>query len=123
MGYSPWGCKQLDRTEHVCVHTHTLTQGLRVGDRPRPASTSAPLLVTCPGPSPLPGWVAQTGGLGAGLGGGLCSREEGRVPGKAEAIDPCSADSFTLNLQLLFWEGHLLTITGLKWVQFSEWFR
>ena len=76
----------------------------------------------CPGPSPLPQWVAQAGGLGAGLGGGLCSREEDRVPGKAEAIDPCSAESFTLNLQLLFWEGHLLTITGLKWVQFSKWF-
>ena len=41
---------------------------------------------------------------------------------KAQAIDPCFAQSFTLNLQLLFWEGHLLTITGLKWVQFSKWF-
>ena len=66
----------------ACTHTHMLTWGLRVGDRPRPAPTSTPLLVTCPGPSPLPTWVAQTGGLGVGLGGGLCSREEGRVPGK-----------------------------------------
>ena len=25
MGYSPWGCKVLDMTEHACVHTHTHT--------------------------------------------------------------------------------------------------
>ena len=23
MGYSPWGHKQLDKTEHTCAHTHT----------------------------------------------------------------------------------------------------
>ena len=25
MGYSPWGRKVLDMTEHACVHTHTHT--------------------------------------------------------------------------------------------------
>ena len=24
-GYSPWGCKELDRTEHIRTHTHTHT--------------------------------------------------------------------------------------------------
>ena len=23
MGYSSWGCKELDTTEHVCTHTQT----------------------------------------------------------------------------------------------------
>ena len=32
------------------------------------------------------------------------------------------APSFTFNLRLLFWEGHLLTMTGLKWVRLSKWF-
>jgi len=25
-GYSPWGCKELDMTEHVNAHAHTHTQ-------------------------------------------------------------------------------------------------
>ena len=25
VGYSPWGCKQSDMTEHNCTHTHTYT--------------------------------------------------------------------------------------------------
>lgn len=78
-------------------------------------SPSRPLL-----PSPAGG---SHGGLGAGLEGSLL------LPGgpftsliKAEATDPCFAQSFALNLQLLFWEGHLLTVTAVKWVQFSKWF-
>ena len=25
MGYSPWGCKELDMIEHACAHAHTHT--------------------------------------------------------------------------------------------------
>ena len=36
MGHSPWGCKELDRTEqlytHTHTHTHTQEQGRAVGD-------------------------------------------------------------------------------------------
>lgn len=44
-------------------------------------------------------------------------------PIKAETSDACyipGASHFTYSF--FFREGHLLTITGLKWVQFSEWF-
>ena len=27
VGYSPWGCKELDMTEQLSTHTHTHTQG------------------------------------------------------------------------------------------------
>ena len=26
VGYSPWGCKELDMTEHTCAHTHACTR-------------------------------------------------------------------------------------------------
>ena len=28
MGYSPWGCKKSDMTEHACTHTFHTTQKL-----------------------------------------------------------------------------------------------
>lgn len=39
---------------------------------------------------------------------------------KAWASDPWYTQSFTLNMQCAFCEGHLWTISGVKWVQFSK---
>ena len=30
VGYSPWGCKELDTTEQMCVHTHTHRHNLKI---------------------------------------------------------------------------------------------
>ena len=51
MGYSPWGRRELDTTEQVCVHTHTewhstvtVTTDLVNADLPLPGEMRAGVL-------------------------------------------------------------------------------